>query len=288
MREGIPDSQTNLLSLANGAAAGSESRQESPTGLRRASMTDPLILVTNDDGVQAPGLLVLAEALGALGDVWVYAPDREQSAVSHGVSLHRPLRVTEVRRQWFMVDGTPADCVMLAVRDLLPRRPSLVVSGVNPGANLGDDVTYSGTVAGAREGMLLGLPAFAVSDVAYSPKHLETAARVAGVVARHALDRGLPPDTVLNVNVPDLPFEALRGVAVTRMGRRDYKDEIIRRTDPRGGVYYWIGGAEPSHVAAPGTDFEAILEGRVSITPLHRDVTNQGAIAALAEWDIAL
>lgn len=251
-------------------------------------MSKSLILVTNDDGIQAPGLIALAEALEPLGDVWVYAPDRQQSAVSHGVSLHRPLRVTEIRPQWFMVDGTPADCVMLAVRDLLSRRPALVVSGVNPGANLGDDVTYSGTVAGAREGMLLGVPSFAVSDVSYSPKHMDSAARVAAAIGRCCLERGMPPDTVLNVNVPDVPYDELQGVSVTRMGRRDYQDEIIRRMDPRGGVYYWIGGAEPSHIAAPGTDFEAIDGGRVSVTPLHRDVTNQGAIAALAEWNIAL
>jgi 5'-nucleotidase len=251
-------------------------------------MSDPLILVTNDDGIHAPGLVTLAQHLEAIGSVWVYAPDREQSAVSHGVSLHRPLRVTEIRPQWFMVDGTPADCVMLAVRDLLPQRPALVVSGVNPGPNLGDDVTYSGTVAGAREGMLLGVPSFAVSDVAYAPEHSETAARVAARIAQRCLERGLPPDTVLNVNVPDVPYEELQGVAVTRMGRRDYKDEIIRRVDPRGGVYYWIGGAEPSHIAAPGTDFEAIDDVRVSVTPLHRDVTNRGALSALAEWNIAL
>jgi 5'-nucleotidase len=251
-------------------------------------MSDPLILVTNDDGIQAPGLQALAEALEQAGDVWVYAPDRQQSAVSHGVSLHRPLRVAEMRPQWFMVDGTPADCVMLAVRDLLEQKPALVVSGVNAGANLGDDVTYSGTVAGAREGMLLGVPSFAVSDVAYAPKHLNTAAQVAANIAQTCLERGLPEDVVLNVNVPDVPYDELRGVAVTRMGRRDYQDEIIRRTDPRGGVYYWIGGAEPSHVKAPGTDFEAIDQTKVSVTPLHRDVTNQGALAALAEWKFAL
>ncbi|MFO7973756.1 MAG: 5'/3'-nucleotidase SurE [Candidatus Hydrogenedentota bacterium] len=251
-------------------------------------MSDPLILVTNDDGIRAPGLVTLARHLEAIGKVWVYAPDREQSAVSHGVSLHRPLRVTQTQPQWFSVDGTPADCVMLAVRDLLPERPALVVSGVNPGPNLGDDVTYSGTVAGAREGMLLRVPSFAVSDVAYAPNHVETAARVATRIAQCCLERGMPTDTLLNVNVPDVPYEKLQGISVTRMGRRDYQDEIIRRVDPRGGAYYWIGGAEPSHVAAPGTDFEAIDDGRVSVTPLHRDVTNQGAIAALTEWNIAL
>lgn len=251
-------------------------------------MEKPLILVTNDDGIQAPGIAILAEALEPLGEVWVYAPDRQQSAVGHGVSLHRPLRVHELRARWYMVDGTPTDCVMLAVRDLLERRPDLVVSGVNPGANLGDDVTYSGTVAGAYEGMLLGICSFAVSDVSYAPVHMETAGRVARAVAQSLLQRRLPKDTVLNVNVPDVPYEDLRGVSVTRMGKRDYQDEIVRREDPRGGAYYWIGGAEPSHVKEAGTDFEAIEQQKVSVTPLHRDVTNYAALSALDEWELSL
>lgn len=245
-------------------------------------MAEPLILVTNDDGITARGIRELADALAPLGEVWVYAPDRQQSAVGHGVSLHRPLRVTELDAQRYMVDGTPTDCVMLAVRDLLPRRPSLVVSGVNQGANLGDDVTYSGTVAGAYEGMLLGVPAIAVSDVKYRAVHMKTAARVAAGVAKRVLDTSLPEDTMLNVNVPDVPYEELAGLRVTRMGRRDYKDEIVERRDPRGGRYYWIGGSEPSHVAEPGTDFEAIEHGCVSITPLHRDVTNHAALETIA------
>lgn len=245
-------------------------------------MTIPRILVTNDDGIQAPQLAELASALEGVGDVWVYAPDRQQSAVGHGVSLHRPLRVTPVKDQWFMVDGTPTDCVMLAVRRLMGGRPDLVVSGINPGANLGDDVTYSGTVAGAYEGMLLGIPAFAVSDVSYVPKHSLTAAQVAACLARWVLEHGLPADTVLNVNVPDIPFGQLRGAAITRMGRRTYQDEIVERMDPRGGAYYWIGGSEPSHVAEHGSDFEAIEEQRVSITPLRRNLTNEDGTAALA------
>jgi 5'/3'-nucleotidase len=251
-------------------------------------MSNPLILVTNDDGIQAPGLALLAQALDRVGEVWVYAPDREQSAVGHGVSLHRPLRVTELRDRWFSVDGTPTDCVMLAVRDLLPRRPALVVSGVNPGANLGDDVTYSGTVAGAFEGMLLGVGSLAISDVAYQPQHLETAAAFAAVLAKHCLEHGLPPETTLNVNVPDIPYGDLAGVSITRMGRRDYEDEIVHRQDPRGGTYYWIGGSEPSHVNESGTDFEAIGQNRVSITPLHRDLTNHSAIAGLTAQEIGL
>jgi 5'-nucleotidase len=249
-------------------------------------MARPLILVTNDDGIYAPGLALLATALEEVGEVWVYAPDRQQSAVGHGVSLHRPLRVTELRDRWFMVDGTPADCVMLAVRDLLYARPDLVVSGVNPGANLGDDVTYSGTVAGAYEGMLLGIKSFAVSDVRYKPSNVETAARFAARLAERLLKEGLPRHTMLNVNVPDVPYEELKGVAVTRMGRRDYQDVIVKRTDPRGGAYYWIGGAEPSHEMEEGTDFEAIADGKVSVTPLHRDLTNYGAIEALRQYGL--
>jgi 5'-nucleotidase len=187
-----------------------------------------------------------------------------------------------------MVDGTPTDCVMLAVRDLLPRRPSLVVSGVNAGANLGDDVTYSGTVAGAYEGMLLGVSAFAVSDISYRPRHMDTASAYAAKLAARLVEEGLPADTVLNVNVPDVPMEKIQGVSITRMGRRDYSDEIVRREDPRGGAYYWIGGGEPSHVQESGTDFEAVDAGRISITPLQRDLTDHAAIPGLNQRDFAL
>lgn len=187
-----------------------------------------------------------------------------------------------------MVDGTPTDCVMLAVRSLLGERPALVVSGVNPGANLGDDVTYSGTVAGAFEGMLLGIPSIAVSDVSYRPDHMTTAAQVGARVARYVLEHGLPEDTTLNVNVPDRPFEELQGIAITRMGRRDYHDEIVRREDPRGGIYYWIGGDEPSHVMESGTDFEAIEQGKVSVTPLHRDMTYHAVMHRFYEPPITL
>jgi len=251
-------------------------------------MAKPLILVTNDDGIYAPGLEQLAAALDSVGEVWVYAPDRQQSGVGHSVSLHRPLRVNEVRERWYMVDGTPTDCVMLAVRDLLYRRPDLVVSGINNGANLGDDVTYSGTVAGAYEGMLLDLPAIAVSDVSYTPKHFDTAGVVAEKLATHVLEHGLPHDTVLNVNVPDVPYDELQGLAVTRMGRRDYADEIVRRTDPRGGEYFWIGGSEPEHKSEIGTDFEAVERKLVSITPLHRDVTNYTALNELSKQPFPL
>lgn len=251
-------------------------------------MSRPCILVTNDDGVRAPGLKILAEALHDLGDVYVVAPENEQSAVGHGISLHKPLRANVLSERWTSVDGTPADCMMLAVRQLLGIRPALVVSGINPGANLGDDVTYSGTVAGAFEGMLMGIPSIAVSDINYAPMFMETAGRVAARVAAHVLKHGLPDDTMLNVNVPDVDYSELKGFSVVRMGRRHYEDDIIARHDPRGRPYYWIGGAIPSLHSEAGTDFEAIENGFVSITPLHRDMTHHAAITQLHEDTLTL
>ena len=244
-------------------------------------MSEPLILITNDDGAAAPWLAALATAMEEVGEAWVYAPDRNQSGVGHGISLHRPLRVQHLRERWFSVDGTPTDCVMLAVRDLLYRRPTLVISGINNGPNMGDDVTYSGTVAGAYEGMLMGLPSIAVSCASHDPQYVETAAHFAKEVVRYVLETGLPRDTVLNVNVPDVPVNEVQGVEFTRMGRRTYEDEIIKRQDPRGVAYYWIGGDSPSHVHDEGTDFEAIDQRKVSITPLHRDITNFEALTHL-------
>ena len=254
-----------------------------PRQFRYKSMSRPVLLLTNDDGVNAPGLAALADALNEVGEVWVYAPDRDQSAVGHGISLHRPLRVRQVRERWYMVDGTPTDCVMLAVRDLLEERPRMVLSGINNGPNLGDDVTYSGTVAGAFEGMLLGVPSMAVSVVNHAPNHFACAAEVARQLVTEVLERGLPPDTVLNVNVPDVPHAELNGISITKMGRRTYEDEIIHREDPRGAAYYWIGGDQPGHVVDEGTDFNAIDENRVSVTPLHRDLTNFDALKKLKE-----
>jgi len=251
-------------------------------------MSTPLILLTNDDGIHAPGLRVLAESLAPLGEIVVYAPDRQRSAVGHGVSLHKPLRVTEIKPNWFMVDGTPSDCLILAVRGLLGRRPQLIVSGINAGANLGDDVTYSGTVAGAFEGMLLGLPSFAISNISHKPRHFEAAGRVARQLATHLLDQGLPKDIMLNVNLPDIPFEELQGITFTCMGRRNYQDEIVTRIDPRDGVYYWIGGAHPDHYTTEGSDFEAIENGMVSVTPLLRDLTAYAALEVFRKQPLAL
>src|SRR3990172_6315140 len=201
-----------------------------------------LILATNDDGVYSPGLTTLAKALREVGDVWVVAPDKEQSAVSHSLTLHRPLLVEEVMERVYAVNGTPTDCVNLAVHGLLPGRPDLVVSGINKGGNLGDDVTYSGTVSAAFEAAIMGIPSFAVSMVARENFLFGTAAdfaaRLAGVVA----SRGMKKDTLLNVNVPNLHPERLNGVKMTRQGRRVFTGSVLERIDPRGKKYYWIGG----------------------------------------------
>jgi 5'-nucleotidase len=251
-------------------------------------MDKPLILVTNDDGIFSPGIDALARELDTLGDVWVFAPDSEQSAVGHGISLNRPLRTREIKHQWYSIDGTPADCVLLAVRKLMPSKPSIVLSGINNGPNLGDDVTYSGTVAGAYEGMLLGFPSLAVSNASYDAREFDVIAQVAVKIASQVLESGLPKDTVLNVNIPQLSYEDLNGIALTRQGLRNYGDEIFEREDPRGKKYYWIGGFREEHEIHEGTDFEAIEENKVSITPLHRNITNFESLALLQKWNLSL
>lgn len=243
----------------------------------------PLLLVTNDDGVHAEGLAALAGALEDLGDVFVIAPEREQSASSHALTLHRPLRVQQVRERWFAVNGTPSDCVNLGVLGLLPERPALIASGINHGSNLGDDVTYSGTVSAAMEGTLLGVPSVAVS-LAEGGDFAE-AARVARLVAARTLVERLPPKTLLNVNVPARPP---RGIRVTRLGHRVYMDKIVEQRDPRGRTYYWIGAGEPRWEALEGTDMAAVHEGYVSITPLHLDFTDHRALALMGDWTSAL
>ncbi len=246
------------------------------------------ILLSNDDGIGAPGLMALAKALAVLGEVTVIAPDRERSAAGHSLTLNRPLRASRVDRNWYSVDGTPSDCVALALMGLLPRRPDLVVAGINEGANLGDDVTYSGTVAAAAEATLGGCPAFAVSLATDGEgRHLETAAHYAMVVAREVGARGLPAGTLLNVNVPNLPLERLTGVAITRQGRRAYSETIVEKVDPRGKSYYWIGGGPPRWEPGEGTDYEAVTAGAVSITPLHLDLTNYAVLEALRAWDLS-
>ncbi|MBI2016380.1 MAG: 5'/3'-nucleotidase SurE [Candidatus Rokubacteria bacterium] len=243
----------------------------------------PLLLLTNDDGVHASGLQALADALRELGDVWVLAPEREQSACGHALTLHRPLRVAEVGERRFAVNGTPSDCVNLGVLGFLPERPVLVMAGVNHGANLGDDVTYSGTVSAAMEGTLLGVPSVAVSLA--DGGDFAAASRVARLVAMRALVAGLPKQTLLNVNVP---AGTARGVRVTRLGHRVYSEKIVEQTDPRGRAHYWIGAGDPQWEDVEGTDMGAVHEGYVSVTPLHLDLTNHRALARLAEWQHGL
>jgi 5'-nucleotidase len=241
-----------------------------------------VILVTNDDGVHAAGLAALARALDDLGEVYVVAPDREQSAVGHALTLHRPLRAEPVAERWFAVNGTPSDCVNLGVLGLLPERPVLVASGVNHGANLGDDVTYSGTVSAAMEGTLLGVVSMAVSQVEPEGAGFEGAAQVARAVAARLLVEGLPPKTLINVNVPR---EAPKGVRMARLGHRVYSGKAIRETDPRGRAYYWIGTGSPVWNEDEASDIAVVHRGFASVTPLHLDLTHHGALARMAGWE---
>lgn len=244
------------------------------------------IMVTNDDGVHAPGILALAEGLLELGEVTVVAPDRERSAAGHSLTLHSPLRVFELRPGFYAVDGTPTDCVNMGIHSLLPFKPDLVVSGINHGANLGDDITYSGTVAAAMEATLMGIPAMAVSLASFEQgANFQAAAQVAVRVARQLLEQTLPVDTFLNVNIPDCPVEEMKTPLITRQGKRSFVGNIIHKTDPRGRKYYWIGSDEPDFNDYEGTDFYAINRKHVSITPLHLDLTNYESMKVISEWN---
>jgi 5'-nucleotidase len=242
-----------------------------------------VVVLTNDEGVHAPGLAALERALAELGDVYVVAPEREQSTCGHALTLHRPLRPHRLGERRFAVNGTPADCVNLSVLGFLPAPPVLVVSGVNHGTNLGDDVTYSGTVAAAMEGTLLGVPSIAVSLM--DGGDFDVAARVARLIAMRVLVAGLPDKTLLNINVPAQPP---RGIRLTRLGHRVYLDKIVEQADPRGRSHYWIGGGEAKWDALDGTDMGAVHEGYVSLTPLHLDLTNHRAMMQLGDWPAGL
>jgi len=245
------------------------------------------ILVTNDDGIQAPGLRALAEALQAVGEVTVVAPEHEQSAVGHAITLHQPLRVRLLDAAgggWWAVQGTPADCVGLGIRKLIEDGPDLVVAGINRGANLGEDVLYSGTVSAATEAVILGVPAFAVSNVSFTSDDYRAAAAFATDLAGRLLRHPLPPPTFLNVNVPDLPPERIAGVRVTRQGWRVYRSTYIERVDPRGRPYYWLGAERPEDEPVPGTDIAAIQAGYIAVTPQQPDLTAHERLAELAGW----
>lgn len=245
----------------------------------------PLILVTNDDGIHAQGLTALLEAMNELGDVYVVAPDRERSAVSHALTLHRPLKAQELRAQIYSVNGTPTDCIALAVHKILPRKPDLVAAGINRGANLGDDLTYSGTVSAAIEGTILGVPSFAISLAGDRPFLYQSAAPFAIEVARYILDKQLPYDTLLNVNVPNKPKETLKGIRITKQGKRIYDNAIQEIYSPWGEKHYWIGGGKPYWEHGEDFDMQSVMDGYVSVTPVHLDMTNYAALEALRkEW----
>jgi 5'-nucleotidase len=244
-----------------------------------------LILVTNDDGILSPGLTVLADALSELGRVVVVAPDRERSAIGHSLTLHAPLRAEQLHEDFFSVSGTPTDCVNLGIHGLLDARPDLVVSGINRGGNLGDDITYSGTVAAAMEATLMDVPAFAVSleSKTFTAEDFVPAADFSRFLAGHVCKHGLPTDTFLNINVPS---GELRGVQLTRQGKRNYTETVEEKTDPRGKKYYWIGGGELGFHDVEGTDFHAVVRRFVSVTPLHLDLTNYRSFDVLSAWDL--
>ena len=239
----------------------------------------PVILVTNDDGVHSPGITALHDAMKQLGDAFIVAPDRERSAAGHSLTLHRPLKAEEIRQRIFSINGTPTDCVTLGVNKLLPEKPSLIVSGINKGANLGDDITYSGTDSAAVEGTKFGIPSIAFSLIAGKHYHFETASRFALRLARFVLEHSLPYDTLLNVNLPNVGVEEIRGVRFTRQGKRVYDNSIQETYNPWGEKHFWIGGGTPYWERGEDMDIEAVQANLISITPIHLDLTNYDALA---------
>ncbi|HET7921873.1 MAG TPA: 5'/3'-nucleotidase SurE [Gammaproteobacteria bacterium] len=242
------------------------------------------ILLSNDDGCHAPGLRCLADALRDSAEITIVAPDRNRSGTSHSLTLDRPIRARRDEPGVVCVDGTPTDCVHLAITGLLEHEPDMVISGINAGANLGDDVLYSGTVAAAIEGRFLGYPALAVSLASDAPRYYETAARITRTLVQRLISHPLPADTILNVNVPDRPWAELQPPEATRLGNRRRSEPVTRATDPRGRPIYWVGPPGGEQDAGPGTDFDAVRRGCVSITPLQIDLTRYPALDGLASW----
>jgi len=242
-------------------------------------------LISNDDGITSQGIQVLSRRMSELGKVTIVAPDQDRSGASNSLTLDSPVRISEIDERTFRVTGTPTDCVHIALTGLLDGDPDMVVSGINAGANLGDDVIYSGTVAAAMEGRFLGFPAIAVSLVFNDkPHNFETAAEVIALLVRHLRRDPLPADTILNINVPDLTWSEIEGFEVTRLGHRHRAEPTIRELDPRGRPMYWIGPAGAEQDAGPGTDFDAIRRGYVSVTPIHVDLTRYQALDQVAGW----
>ncbi len=242
------------------------------------------ILLSNDDGYFAPGLQALAEALSKLGKVTVVAPERDRSGASNSLTLDRPLSLRKAASGFYFVNGTPTDCVHLAVTGMLDELPDMVVSGINHGANMGDDTIYSGTVAAATEGFLLGVPAIAISLVAKGASDFSGAARIARELVERFQQNPVREPTLLNVNVPDLPYDQIKGIQVTRLGKRHKAEPTIKSVTPRNETVYWVGAAGAAQDAGEGTDFHAVANGYASITPLQMDLTHQGQIPAVRAW----
>ena len=242
------------------------------------------ILLSNDDGYLAPGLRVLAQTLGKSHTISVVAPDRNRSAASNSLTLERPLRAIIADNGFTAVNGTPTDCVHLAITGLLESEPDIVISGINDGPNMGDDVLYSGTVAAAMEGRFLGLPAIAVSMGAFDPQHFDAAARAVLQVVEQLEQQPLKQDSILNMNVPDLPWDQIKGIKATRLGNRHKSEGVIRDADPRGVPIYWVGPPGKTQDAGEGTDFYAVEHGFISITPLQIDLTRYDTLQGLGDW----
>ena len=242
------------------------------------------LLVSNDDGIQADGLTTLVTHLQEIAKITVVAPNRNRSGASNSLTLERPLRAMQAEPGWYAIDGTPTDCVHLGITGLLDEEPDMVVSGMNSGANLGDDVIYSGTVAAAMEGRFLGLPAVAISVTSFTPAHYNSAARISQQLIHQIQEQGLSKDIILNINIPDLPIGQIKGCKTTRLGNRHKAEPAICSKDPRGKPIYWVGAAGPEQDAGPGTDFHAINEGYVSVTPLHVDLTRYQAMDEVESW----
>ena len=243
------------------------------------------ILVSNDDGYRSAGIRALSAAISEFGEIIIVAPEMNRSGASNSLTLDGPLRVVEAEEGVFFVNGTPTDCVHLAITGLMDPDPDMVVSGINDGANLGDDVLYSGTVAAAMEGRCLGLPAIAFSLVTRGePRHVDTAARVARDIVHRLVEHPLPNDTILNINIPDVAYEELKGMQVTRLGNRHRAEPVIRSQDPRGRDIFWVGPAGSEQDAGPGTDFHAIASGCVSVTPIQVDLTRHSQLDSVRGW----
>lgn len=255
-------------------------------GLVNSGRANLFILISNDDGVQARGLQTLARKIRSWADVIVVAPEHEQSAASHSLTLHRPLRIRRIQKDYYVVNGTPTDCVMLAVHQILDRRPDFIISGINRGANLGDDVHYSGTVSAAMEGAILNIPSVAVSLVVFGNDrcYYSSAAEVALRFLKRISCEKLTQRTIFNINVPNVPLKALKGTEVTVLGRRNYGGIIVEKTDPRGQQYYWIGGNEAGFYDIKNSDCVAVSQNRVSITPLKIDLTHRSLVKELKNW----